>query len=803
MTKRASGDRGEFGSISTRIISFFMKYPRQLAVVAVAILTIVGAYLRILPALKYGIDLDANDPWIAYWLAEQLRQNGLFSFSSIENVKEFWWPVGRDFLRQEYIGVSWIAAATYPIGQALGLTLKEWIALFPVFAGAATIPLAYLVVVELTGSRIGGVVAAAIFSLYPGAIVRTTVGFVEKTGIAVPFLTLFYILLAKALKVSMSKNDETRALSYAALSGIIGGLISFIWGGYDVAVISLALIILLDPAILKPSQARMKVYMTTSAAMIILISANPGVGPGYFVANLGASLIASLAIYAASIRWAEKGLPILGPYSPRKQAWLVATLFVTAIVVFSSGLLPVSGRILMAMGVRNLSPLAESVQEHQPLPWNSIFNNYGIPLIVFAGGAVYYIYRIYSGRRGVADAIVAPLFLLGFLLVYANKQLAYFTQMASFYISLGAGIATGIMAQGMQREVKSKRRRVAPEKDPIRIMIVGFLLIVILFSSTYYGYTAYRSNSVRAPMILTGGLGPLTVAGEGGKPEIVVPLNNAWINMLNYIKNNTSPDALIVSWWDYGYWITVNTGRKTIADGATFNETQIRTLAQILVGTEGTANYILERMGADPENTYLLFYEVYRGQYDKNQGTLLVFPEPTVTSPRATGLSFGVVTHGTADFPKSFQMLKIAYKIPPFSRSSLFTSYSTEVVDDFGTKWIHFPGFVGIPEENRTNVLHTVLYKLGLYGLTYLNKKDIVITDNQCGFLQNATLVLPSVIAYQTGDGGLRPQVVIPGEPQFFKPEAISVGCPLVTDNGDTISFISVIVFLYKWTGGQ
>ncbi|MEB3860845.1 MAG: hypothetical protein GSR84_01320 [Desulfurococcales archaeon] len=803
MTKRASEDRGEFGAISSGLINVFIKYSRHLALVAVAILTIVGAYLRILPALKYGIDLDANDPWIAYWIAEQLHQNGLFSFSSIENVKEFWWPLGRDFLRQEYIGVSWLAAATYPIGQALGLTLKEWIALFPVFAGTVTIPLAYLMVVELTGSRIGGVVAAAIFSLYPGAIVRTTVGFVEKTGIAVPFLTLFYILLAKALKSSAMKGSESRALGYAALSGVVGGLISFIWGGYDVAIISLALIMLLDPVILKPSQARMKVYLATSLAMMVIIAANPGVGPKYFVANLGVSLLAALAIYALSIKWVEKGLPLLGAYSPRKQAWLVATLFVTAIVVFSSGLLPVSGRILMALGVRNLSPLAESVQEHQPLPWNSIFSNYGIPLIIFAGGAIYYIYRIYTGKRSIVDAIVAPLFLLGFLLVYANKQLAYFTQMASFYVSLGAGIATGVIAQGLQREVKSRRRQVTSERDPIRIMIVGFLLIVILFSSAYYGYTAYRSNSVRAPMILTGGLGPLTVAGEDGKPKIVVPLNNAWINMLDYIKNNTSPDALIVSWWDYGYWITVNTGRKTIADGATFNETQIRTLAQILVGTEGTANYILQRLGADPDNTYLLFYEVYRGQYDKNQGTLLVFPEPSITSPRATGLRFGVVTHGTADFPKSFQMLKIAHKIPPFSRSSLFTSYSTEVVDDFGTKWIHFPGFIGLPEENRTKVLNTVLYKLGLYGLTYLNKRNLVITDGQCGFIQNATLVLPSVIAYQTGNGGLRPQVVVPGEPQFFKPEAISVGCPLVVDNGDTVSFVSVIVFLYKWTGGQ
>jgi len=146
-------------------------------------------------------------------------------------------------------------------------------------------------------------------------------------------------------------------------------------------------------------------------------------------------------------------------------------------------------------------------------------------------------------------------------------------------------------------------------------------------------------------------------------------------------------------------------------------------------------------------------------------------------------------------------MLKISYKIPPFTQSSLFTAYSTEVVDDFGTKWIHFPGFIGMPDENRTRVLNTLIYKLGMYGLTYLIKRDIVVTDRSCQFLANTTIVLPAVIAYQTANGGLKPQMVVPGEPRSFIPEAISVGCPVVSESGNTVTFVSVIVYLYKWTG--
>lgn len=85
-----------------------------------------------------------------------------------------------------------------PYRGLLGLTLRDWIALFPVFSGVATIVLSYVLVTSITGSRLGGLVSASIFSLAPGAIARTTVGFVEKMVVAAVFITLFYILLVKA-----------------------------------------------------------------------------------------------------------------------------------------------------------------------------------------------------------------------------------------------------------------------------------------------------------------------------------------------------------------------------------------------------------------------------------------------------------------------------------------------------------------------------------------------------------------------------------------------------------------------------
>ena len=74
-------------------------------------------------------------------------------------------------------------------------------------------------------------------------------------------------------------------------------------------------------------------------------------------------------------------------------------------------------------------------------------------------------------------------------------------------------------------------------------------------------------------------------------------------------------NAVIASWWDYGFWITVNTGRITLADNANFNYTKIYLLARALISDENTSLNILKKFGA----SYVLIYE---GMY--NAGGYLI-----------------------------------------------------------------------------------------------------------------------------------------------------------------------------------
>ena len=785
---RRSRGREAKGGVSRFVSSYNWLAP----LVILAGLVVIGAYLRLLPAINYGLELDANDPWIAYWIARYFKEEGLFSFSGLERVKLFWWPVGRDLLRGEYIGTSWLAAATHPIASLFGLDLKEWLALIPVIAGVLNIVVVYLLVVELSGSRIGGIVSAMIFSLAPGAISRTLAGFVEKTGIALPIITTHYLFLAKMVN-SQARGLYRRSIAYAILSGVFGGMVAFFWGGHHLVALSTSLVILLDPLLGRPSLQRLRNYALVAVSFMAVVSLAPAVGPSYFIQSLGVSLPASLVLYAAlylALYKSPFAADLRASYKPL-YLWLLATGAVGAILMAFSGVISLPGRMLLALGIRHFSPLAESIQEHSSVSLSTIISDYGVGLLLYLVALAIASYRILWLRRSSRhDVVITAILVMSAILVYANKQLAYFTQAASYYVSIAAGLGIAEVASIVGLERGSRLGPSLGDSELRKVVALGIIVLVVL-SGTYFIYNSYRVTAYRAPAILTSGL-PSFVTQQG---DIVVPLNDAWIRALEYIKENTSEDALIVSWWDYGYWITVNTGRRTVADGATINETQIRLLARILTGNENEASYLLRLLGAEPNNTYIVFYESLLGVYDKNQSVVFLYFRPSISNVESIRSAF--ITHGMADFPKSFQMLKIGRRIDPFAPSPFNTAYSSEVVEA-GYRYFHFPGFTGQPAENVSRVLNALIYGLGVQGIYDL--KDKGIFGSGCNFINGTETFIPGVVSSSRPSPRVQPLFIVEGFHRF-KPEAIVMSCPYSVDRGDRIELQAVVVYIYKWLG--
>ena len=79
----------------------------------------------------------------------------------------------------------------------------------------------------------------------------------------------------------------------------------------------------------------------------------------------------------------------------------------------------------------------------------------------------------------------------------------------------------------------------------------------------------------------------------------VYPASDDWLETLDWIKMNTSQDAVIVSWWDYGYWITTMSERTTVADNATIDSKQIKNIAKIFLSSPDDSWRMFREMNAD------------------------------------------------------------------------------------------------------------------------------------------------------------------------------------------------------------
>ncbi len=75
---------------------------------------------------------------------------------------------------------------------------------------------------------------------------------------------------------------------------------------------------------------------------------------------------------------------------------------------------------------------------------------------------------------------------------------------------------------------------------------------------------------------------PIAMGYETG--YIYVPsINDAWVNALTSIKNSSSPDAIINSWWDFGHWFKYWADRPVTFDGASQNSQQAHWIGKVLL----------------------------------------------------------------------------------------------------------------------------------------------------------------------------------------------------------------------------
>ncbi|ADV64613.1 STT3 domain-containing protein [Desulfurococcus mucosus] len=628
-----------------------------------------GVYVRFSPYWLNGFEFFEFDSYIEYWQAKYVYENGLLSWYTLTRDNPathiFWYPWGRDIIYSSYPFLPMWIGSTYHLVEGLGLSLKQWGILQPIIFAAIGIVLAYVTGRELSGgSRLAGLFTALLTAVLPAATERTVLGYIEKEGVALVPILLYVYFYSKLVKsISSGQASRLRKTAYMVLSGLFLAMVGWLWGGYVFILGTMVAFTVVYPVLVRGSvKGEFLAYqfgLIASSMILVLPSPANASNLGIYPFNprdlgvaLASTLVLPLAYYVLNTEYRRLGLrkPLL---TKGRYLLLLVVLVAGGSVAVAQGLVPIGGRLAWALGLRFIpaSPLVESIAEHQsPLSSYStligMLHSWGVypwlffasPLVLGVIGSLYFIYR------GEADKLyVSIAFILAF---YSYLNAAYMIASAAYFGTLVMGVFMGRLVEYLlptRRELEDRRKgrvRYRPARE-YRVVVLA-LVALALVNTAYAGYVDYVSNK---SMVYT------LKAGVSGLPYY----SDSWYKAVEAIRG-LPEGSLVIAWWDYGYGISVDGGKASVADGSTLNETQIGIIGLIMSATNTSEAAMLAKLFNPPAGrTFLMAIDSFIVSSDNS--SVVIWPVVTGSMP------------GTVDIPKSVWMIRIGNSTVSYLRS--------------------------------------------------------------------------------------------------------------------------------------
>jgi len=639
--------------------------PKILVLVLMSAIIGYGLFVRFAPFYLNGFEFFEYDSYIEYWQAKYVFEKGILSWYSLtrENPDThiFWYPWGRDIIYTSYPLLPMWIGGTYSLIQYTGLSLKEWAVLQPLIFTLLGLIAAYLAATQLSGgNRFAGLLTSFLLAFLPAANDRTLIGFVEKEGVSIFFIFMFLYFYGKTVS-SLKQSFGKKTILYSVLTALFLGLVGWLWGGYIFLLGSVTAYFIISPLFLGKEfdEKFIKTNILIIGLSMLFTAPSPSIfgqlgfyplrlsGIGWPI--LGSCLIPMLYYYLG-IQYKRLGLrkPL---FSKTRYFMLLVLLVVGGSIAITTGVLGFAGRWAWALGLRFIpaDPLVQSIAEHQsPLssagtlfqmlrswgldpafPWSILFPV--APLFLSIIGALYMI--LY--KQTPETLFVAILFLLSF---YSYLNAAYMIAMASYMGTIVAGIFLGYLVQRLvptQQEIQDyKKGRVRVTGRSNRLIILAFIAL-FLVNSAHIAYLDYQTNS------------SIIYTFKAGNSNLAL-YSDSWYKIVETLRNDLPVDAVVISWWDYGYGISVDGGRASVADGSTLNFTQIGILGLLLTSVNTSEAASLAKLfNTTPGKTYVLVLELF-AIYEDNE-TVIIWP---VLFPNSS-------MPGGIDIPKSIWMIRI------------------------------------------------------------------------------------------------------------------------------------------------
>ena len=573
----------------------------HLLIVGILSLSFAVSFLVRSQAADYGWELNEFDPFFNYRATQYIVDNGINAyFQWNDNLS--WYPGGRDVSETSQVILHMTTAVTYWIFGG-GMELYDFTILFPVILGSLS-AIVIFALVRVIGGTTAGLFSALFFSVSLSLILRGTIGWFKSEP-----LGLFFGILATYFLLSgiNSKNKKIAIVKLIA-AGITLPLSISAWGGSQFFIIPIGAFFLTLPFV--RSDHKFIIWaIPLFTATTFLVSLNfERLSSNVIFGLAGAALIIPTIFMITCIFIQSK--------SNENKKTRNGLLFLVSILILGTCalIINVDAKFLSIPSYRYLNainpflttsvPLIDSVAEHASTTIQESFLFHSI-LMIFAGLGIWLILKKYQIKNSsfIKNDMISFSLIFGIIGIYVSSAFVRLEVFASLSLIILSSLGLSVLVKEILNNTESKKFKNLIVKFSFLAGIIILLIIPLSFPSSNW-VTAVKTP----PTILNGGT--------------VYPVStNDWLESMEWIKNNTPKDAVIASWWDYGYWISTLGERATIADNSTLSTGVIENLARMFFSSPEDGWKILRDMQAD---YVVVFISGQRLAVDNNEQPLYV-----------------------------------------------------------------------------------------------------------------------------------------------------------------------------------
>jgi dolichyl-diphosphooligosaccharide---protein glycosyltransferase len=577
-------------------------------------------------AAKYGFYLNEFDPYYDYYAAQHIvnlaQSQGLYAalfanppncgpavYTACHTMQGYfywhdintWFPVGRDVAATSQGGLQLAGAMIYLLVHnifGVPITLYDLLVVLPVFFGAITAIVFYFLVRKIAGDA-AGLFAALVFAVSPPLIERGNLGWFKSEPLAILlFVTASYLMLTVFDKERPLRGRILRSL----MGGILIGYANTAWGGGDYFSAAFGLIFILIPFLNMDLVGLTPGIITFTASTLFVSAIFPRPGPAIVTNPVGLVLIGG-TLFTLVAQWAKTWAK-----PTEYRSTLIKLIFafgVAGLTLLSFGLvggLTLRYLTVIAPWARVSNALVQSVAEQAVPTGADYFTSYALLLSFGMAGAI-----VAFRRRGISMVYALVFGISGLYFSAAFSRLLVYSSIA---LGILGGIGFAELAYAIVKPTTTplvKKKQTPTSRNEMKVVFsVAIIALVVLPAGSYW-----IPNPI--PCTYTGQLfcnnspADTAVSIVNGATVYSRSAFSDWISTLQWVRQDTPTNSVIISWWDYGYWFTVMGNRTTVVDNATLNSTRIAQVGQLLMSNVTQAAAMAKSMG-EGRPTYVAIF---------------------------------------------------------------------------------------------------------------------------------------------------------------------------------------------------